>query len=293
MKVMVLGANGMLGNAIMQSFSQIAGLSFWGTVRSERAKILFPPNLQKNLITGVDVTQIDHLKSLLLEYEPDITINCIGLVKQHADANEAQQAITLNALLPHQLADLTKEMGARLMLISTDCVFSGLKGEAYTENDLADPVDLYGKTKFLGEIANRSHVLTLRTSYIGNEMMGEMPSHGLLEWFLSQSQSVKGFTRAIYSGLPTVVLSSLIRDTLLSRPDLSGLYHVSSEPISKYNLLQLLNIQFEKQLEVVPDDQLEINRSLDSTRLLNVTGFRAPSWEAMIHTMYLDRISHV
>ena len=169
-------------------------------------------------------------------------------------------------------------------------MFSGKKGTAYLESDSPDPVDLYGRTKLLGELGDAPHELTLRTSYIGNEFES---TNGLLEWFLAQNGPISGYTKAIYSGLPTVILADLIRDQVLKIPQLHGLYHVSSSPISKYNLLNLVATVFEKNIIINPDDRFTIDRSLDSTRFKDATRFVAPSWERMIEKMHQDRIAHV
>ena len=145
------------------------------------------------------------------------------------------QAIPINSLLPHRLARLCELSGARLVHISTDCIFAGDKG-GYLETDPSDAIDLYGRSKFLGEVSYRNSV-TLRTSIIGHELQS---SHGLINWFLAQDKQCKGFSQAIFSGLPTVVLAGIIRDVVIPNEDLFGVYHVASQPISKYNLLKLV-----------------------------------------------------
>lgn len=290
MKVCILGANGMLGNALMYSMASQQDLQLIGTVRSDSAKKYFPSSFAKTIISGIDAENIQSVALLLQKENPDVIINSIGLVKQIENGSDPIRAIGFNAMLPHQLSKICQSIGARLIHISTDCVFSGNKGGAYLETDNPDPVDLYGRTKLLGELGTASHELTLRTSYIGNEFEG---ANGLLEWFLKQNGPISGYTKAIYSGLPTVILADLIRDRVLKMPQLHGLYHVSSSPISKYNLLNLVATVFEKKIIINSDDRLIIDRSLDSTRFKDATGFITPSWEQMIEKMYQDRIAHV
>lgn len=290
MKVLVLGANGMLGNACMNYFHGVSGIKLIGTIRSEPDLNLFQPKIRGLIISNIDIVDIDIRQSLFERERPDVVINCIGLVKQAKGASDIARMIALNSLLPHQLAKHCDQFESRLIQVSTDCVFSGLKGSTYLESDIPDAIDIYGRTKFLGEIANKPNVLTIRTSYIGNELQG---SNGLLEWFLSQDKECEGFTKAIYSGLPTIILMQLIENVLLKHSSLSGLYQVASSPISKFNLLQLIARIFKKQISIIPDEGLIIDRSLDGSRFESVTGFIAPPWEEMVKKMYLDRIANV
>ena len=260
-KVLVLGASGMLGNAVLRLFAQSAGYEVVGSARSTSTLRLLPEELSDRVICGVDVEHIDSLTSLFAKARPDVVINCIGLVKQLAEADDPLVAIPINALLPHRLARLCDVAGARLVHVSTDCVFSGARG-MYTEADLPDAKDLYGRSKYLGEV-DYPHAITLRTSIIGHELAG---AHSLVGWFLSQRDTVKGFTRAIFSGLPTVELARVIRDHVLPYPELRGLYHVSAEPINKFDLLMLIAKAYGKTIDITTDDTLVIDRSLDSSR---------------------------
>ena len=184
-------------------------------------------------------------------------------------------------MLPHRLARLCQLVGARLVHISTDCVFDGARGR-YLESDPSDAKDLYGRSKYLGEVAY-GHTLTLRTSIIGHELSS---AHGLVGWFLAQQGRVKGYTRAIFSGLPTVELACMVRDVVVPRPDLHGLYHVASQPIAKYDLLLLLAKVYGKKIEVIPDEAVVIDRSLDATRWREATGYVAPNWNALVNAMH-------
>lgn len=281
MKVLVLGVTGMLGNAMFRVLSEQSDLRVFGSARNASARRYFHEQWQPNILGGVDVENHDSLVRLFGEVRPDVVINCVGLVKQLADADDPLQAIPINALLPHRLAALCRAGGARFIHISTDCVFSGTKG-GYLESDFADADDLYGRSKFLGEVAY-PHSITLRTSIIGHELSG---ARSLVNWFLAQQGTIKGFTRAVFSGQPTVVLAGVVRDHVLPRPDLSGLYHVAAAPINKYDLLRLVAQIYRKDIEIVADERLVIDRSLDASRFREVTGYRAPSWEEMIQSMY-------
>ena len=281
MRVLVLGASGMLGNAVVRVLSEEADWQVYGTVRAESSKRFFKPFIVERLVAGVDVEQQDSLIQTFIRTRPDVVINCIGLVKQLAEANNPLQAVPINTLLPHKLARLCDLSGARLVHMSTDCVFSGFKG-GYCESDASDANDLYGKSKFLGEV-DYPNAITLRTSIIGSELQS---SHGLVGWFLSQQDSCKGYTRAIFSGLPTVVLAKIIRDIVIPHPELRGVYHVASNPISKYDLLKIVAQVYGISIEITPDDRLVIDRSLNGERFREATGYITPEWQEMIKLMY-------
>lgn len=281
MRVMVLGASGMLGNAMIRVLSEKTGWQIYGTVRTESSKRLFRADIAERLFSGVDVEHQDSLLQAFIRVRPDIAINCVGLIKQLVDADDPLQAIPINSLLPHRLSKLCELSGARLVHMSTDCVFAGVKG-GYTENDPSDAKDLYGKSKFLGEV-DYPHAITLRTSIIGHELQS---THGLIGWFLSQKGRCKGYKRAIFSGLPTVALAQIIRDVVIPRPDLFGVYHVAAQPISKYDLLRLVADVYGKSIEIVPDDQLVIDRSLNADRFKQATGYVAPEWPELIKLMH-------
>ena len=281
MRILVLGAGGMLGNAMMRVLNEEENIQVYGTMRSEGQKRLFQADIADRLIGGVDVGQQDSLMSAFVRVCPDVVVNCIGLVKQLAEADDPLQAVPINTLLPHRLARLCDLAGARLIHMSTDCVFSGARG-GYRESDASDATDLYGRTKYLGEV-DYPHAITLRTSIIGHELQS---SHGLVGWFLSQQGKCKGYTRAIFSGLPTVVLAQIIRDVVIRHPELHGVYHVAAVPISKYDLLNLVAKAYGKQIEIVPDDDLVIDRSLDASRFREATGCVVPGWDEMIKLMH-------
>ena len=281
MKIVVLGVTGMLGNAMFRMLSEDAQLDVYGAVRNPEAKRFFAPELAAKFITLLNVESDAALEQLFATEKPDMVINCVGLVKQLADAKEPLLAVPMNTLLPHKLAALCKDFGARLVHISTDCVFSGKKGH-YVESDFADADDLYGRSKYLGEV-DYPHAITLRTSIIGHELSG---NRSLVNWFLSQEGPVKGFTKAIFSGLPTVELSRVVRDYVLKQPELHGLYHVAAEPINKYDLLTLVAGVYDKQIEITPDDGFVIDRSLNAARFQEATGYVSPAWPELIKRMH-------
>jgi dTDP-4-dehydrorhamnose reductase len=281
MRVLVLGATGMLGNTMVRLLAQSDCISVIAAVRSAESAKLFQSELQVQFVSSVEAENPDSLADLVTRTHPDVIINCIGLVKQVADVKNVMASVPVNTLLPHRLARLANLIGGRLIHFSTDCVFSGEKGN-YIETDRVDATDVYGMSKSLGEVSG-DHAVTLRTSIIGHEIRGRL---GLLEWFLAQRGTVKGFTRAVFSGFPTVELARIVRDYVLPRPDLTGLYHVSAEPIAKYNLLNLIATEYGKSITIVPDDELVIDRSLNSDRFRVATGYKPPSWPELIASMH-------
>ncbi|WP_460139907.1 dTDP-4-dehydrorhamnose reductase family protein [Pseudomonas sp. S2_E01] len=284
-RVLVLGVTGMLGNAVFRVFSADAGHETWGTLRSAAALRNFPLQTHKRLLIGVDALDQDALTAAFSRVRPDVVINCVGLIKHLADAKDPLTALPINAMLPHRLARLCELSGARLIHVSTDCVFSGRKG-GYLESDASDAEDLYGKSKYIGELHDLPHAITLRTSIIGHELGS---SHALVDWFLSQQGSVKGFTKAIFSGLPTVELARVMKDFVVPHMSLNGLYHVAAEPIAKFDLLGLVASEYGKQIDIRPDDALVIDRSLNGSRFREVTGYVAPGWSELIRKMNTDR----
>lgn len=280
-RVLVLGANGMLGNAVLRLFAESFGYQVFGTVRSSGALRYLPIDLHPCVITGIDVENSDSLTRLFAEVHPGVVINCVGLVKQLPRGDDPLAAIAINALLPHRLARLCEVAGARLVQMGTDCIFSGAKG-LYTEADVSDATDLYGRSKYLGEVSY-PHTITLRTSVIGHELDG---AHSLIGWFLAQTGNIKGYRRAIFSGLPTVEMARVIRDYVIPHPELHGVYHISAAPINKFDLLTLVAQIYGKAIDIRADDQLVVDRSLDSTRFQLATGYVAPGWPELIKLMY-------
>ena len=233
---------------------------------------------------GVEVFDFDSVVRVLADVQPQVIINCIGIVKQLPTAHDPVISLAVNSLFPHRLMNLCRASRARLIHISTDCVFNGRRGR-YTEADVSDAEDLYGRSKYLGEV-DAPGCLTLRTSIIGRELQ---TASGLVEWFLSRrGQTVKGYRQAIYSGFTTQALARIIADVIERQPELSGVYQVSSEPITKYDLLQLIRAEMNLPITIEADDTVRIDRSLNSARFRSVTGFTPPAWHEMIREMAHD-----
>jgi len=286
MRILVLGVTGMLGNSIIRAFENTRYTVF-GTLRNIDDLEYFSTSISKNLITDVDITNQDKLIEIFGIVKPKIVINCIGIVKQLKTASDPLTILPINSMLPHRLSHVCQLTNARLIHISTDCVFSGKKG-SYCENDLCDAEDLYGKSKLIGELSQYSHEVTLRTSIIGH---GLQSSHALVSWFLAQTQTVQGYTKAFFSGLPTIVLAEIIRDFVIPNKNISGLYHVASKSISKYELLHLIAKIYNKTISIQPNDTVSIDRSLNADKFNHVTGYAPPTWEVLIQKMHNEYLS--
>jgi len=282
MRILVLGVTGMLGNAVFKSMSLDARYDVYGTLRKKELSSHFSESDQLNLVGPVDVLDLNNLTVVIDQIRPDVIINCVGLIKQLDNAKDPLIVLPINTLFPHRLAKLCEEREIRLVHISTDCVFNGRKGQ-YKEQDISDAEDLYGKSKYMGELHDKANAITLRTSIIGHELN----SHdSLVDWFLSQSGQIKGYTKAIFSGLPTIELARVISDFVLPNKALSGLYHVSAEPIDKYSLLNLIADQYGKEIGIIADEQVQIDRSLNSEKFKQATGYFPPAWPELVAKMY-------
>ena len=280
MKVLVIGASGMIGSTVLSVLSEKSEWDVFGTVRHEGAMRHFRPEISERIVAGVDLDNHDQIVRVFSSVRPDVVVNCAGLTKHRPEASDPLASIALNSLMPHRLAEIGKLSGARLIHVSTDCVFSGVKG-SYTETDLPDATDVYGRSKILGEV-DCEHAITLRTSTIGHEFSSK---HGLLEWFLSQEGECSGYKKAVFSGLPTSVFAEVVRDYVIPNPQLAGLYHISAAPIDKFTLLGLIAEAYEKKISIVPDERLVIDRSLDSSRFESATGYSAEDWPRLIRAM--------
>jgi len=289
-KILILGGTGMLGHVLFRQLSKRPEYAVYTTVRNySAAKKYFSPELvDKIRLDEVDADNFDTIIRALASIQPDVVINCIGLIKQLPITNDPLSAITVNSQLPHRISLVCRAAKARMIHLSTDCIFNGKKG-MYTESDIPDAEDIYGRTKYLGEVTY-PHCLTLRTSFIGHELKGK---YGLVEWFLAQNGKIRGFTKAIYSGLPTTEIARIIDDYVLPNPDLNGVYHVSSEPISKYDLLKLIAAKYSKDIEIEPDKDFVQDRSIDSEIFRSKTGYIPPSWPELVDLMHKDYIAHM
>ncbi|MDR7271852.1 dTDP-4-dehydrorhamnose reductase [Pelomonas saccharophila] len=280
-RLLVMGANGMLGNAVLRWLAADPNFEVFGSVRRPEAAMALRARMPGvNLVENVDASQVASLRRLFEDVKPQVVINCIGVVKQLAGADDPSIAIPINAMLPHRLARLCQHHGARLIHISTDCVFSGSRG-AYTEDDEPDADDLYGRSKLMGEVS-QPYAVTLRTSIIGHELQS---GHGLVGWFTAQTGAVKGFSRAIFSALPTVELARVIQQHVIPHPELSGTYHVGAEAISKYEVLSLVANEYGSRAVLQSDADLVMDRSLISDRFNRASGYQPPSWPELVRRM--------
>jgi dTDP-4-dehydrorhamnose reductase len=280
MKILILGGSGMLGHRLWITLQEKHDV--WITSREVVSTIPAVSEFPRERIrTDVDARVFDQVSRALASIQPDLVINCIGLIKQLGHiAQDPLFSISINALLPHRISLICRVSKIRMIHISTDCVFSGDNGN-YKEDNVADATDIYGRTKYLGEV-HYPHCVTLRTSIVGREIKGKL---GLVEWFLAQEKEVNGFTKAIFSGLTTNEFSRIIADYVIPNSDLSGLYHVSSEPISKFDMLNIAKESFNKKVKINPYDDFVIDRSLDSSKFKSETGYSPPTWPEMISEM--------
>jgi len=283
MNILILGATGMLGHKLMQELS--TRFKVVGTVRGHAKTYEEHPVLgQMDLLGEVDAECFDSVKRVILSVRPSVIINCIGIIKQLPAAKDPLPSITINALFPHRLAKLSREAGIRLIHISTDCVFSGVKGN-YQESDVADANDLYGRTKLLGEVV-RGNCLTLRTSLIGRELER---FQSLIEWFLCQNKKViRGYKRAVFSGFTTNAFAEIISLIITKHPPMEGIWHVASEPISKFELLSLVRDFYGLEIQIESDERFVCDRSLNANRFGQNTGFVPPPWRSMVEGMVQD-----
>lgn len=286
MLILILGGDGMLGHKVLQVLSRRSDrvcCSIRGSLDTPllRRTGLFPP---ERTLEGVDALDLGALRARITGLRPDWIVNCIGVIKQREAARLAIPSITINALLPHLLADWSSQWGGRVVHFSTDCVFSGRRG-AYTEADVSDAEDLYGRSKFLGEV-DAGNALVLRTSIIGRELSRFA---SLLEWFLSQQQGpLRGYRRALWSGVTTGWLAGLVGRVIDVHPDLHGLYQVASQPIDKWSLLTMLRDAYGLTTRIDPDDTLAIDRTLSGRRFEEATGIVVPTWPDLIGELISD-----
>ena len=280
MRILILGGDGMLGHRLLKHLweNHEVGVTLrLGPSGYERYGLFD----EGNSYYGVEVLDRDKLEQVVADFRPEAVVNAVGIVKQRGTAKEAIPSLEINSLLPHRLALLCRVAGARLVHVSTDCVFSGRRGN-YAEEDLPDAEDLYGRTKLLGEVSEPGSI-TLRTSIIGLELSRKT---GLIEWFLAQKGEIRGFRRAIYTGVTTAELSRVIEHILIEHPDLHGVWQVASEPINKHDLLvRFSEILGREDVRIVPDDAVKIDRSLSGVAFGRATGYSAPGWSEMLQEL--------
>jgi dTDP-4-dehydrorhamnose reductase len=237
------------------------------------------------VVEGVDTARLDSVTAAIGDIRPDVLLNCVGLVKQRAESKDAVLAVETNSLLPHRLSLVCSAAGARLIHLSTDCVFSG-RGGPYTQESVPDPVDLYGRSKLLGETP-LGPALTLRTSIVGRQLTGHT---SLFDWVLSQRGCrVRGFRRALYTGLTTEALARVIGLLIENHPGLSGVWQVASDPINKYELVCELSRRLGLEMTVDADDDFFCDRRLDGKPFESETGITVPSWQEMLDDFVADQ----
>ena len=287
-KILILGAAGMLGHKLCQRLPG-QGYEVVATVRQTRERYAPYKEVfgQTRLVEGIDAMNFESLAALVKKEKPFAVVNCVGLIKQHREAENRLLAIALNSYLPHRLDALCADEGARLVHFSTDCVFSGHKGQ-YRESDLSDAEDVYGRSKYLGETEGPAgDAVTLRSSIIGRELIG--PKHGLFEWFLGQrGKRIGGFTKAIYTGFTTIEMARIVAKVLAAQKPLRGVYQVASAPISKFDLLALLREIGGYPVEIDANREFACDRSLVMNRFTEETGYVAPAWKPMLEEMIAD-----
>lgn len=287
MKILVLGGTGMIGHRMWASLN-LLGHNVYATCRAKNIdQFLSIPgiNLEKCFLE-VDVLDYLKLESIIQKVKPEIILNCVGVVKQLKESQNAITSIELNSLHPHKLAKISSKNSSRMIQFSTDCVFSGTKGQ-YKENDLQDADDLYGRSKILGEINDQQHILTMRTSTVGREIN---PHGGLIEWFLSQSgKTIKGFSQAIYSGMPTHSLAKYIHNYILPNEEIFGVYHIATEPINKFDLLNLVKEALNIDIKILKEDGFVMKRDLNPSKFLQKTNAPLLKWSDLVDDLKIDQ----
>lgn len=284
LSIIVIGSTGLIGSTIFKYLSGNSNFSVTGTIRNPLNKRFFLPLQASKLISHHQVSDFNKWNETFKKIKPEVVINCLGITKHLEGGNDPLVTIPVNAYFPHYLNFLCQEYCARLIHISSDCVFSGCRG-GYLESDTCDAEDFYGKSKALGEVTQGT-AITLRTSTIGHELQS---AYGLLDWFLYQKDSCQGFKKAYFSGVPTIELARIIEQYVLPNSQLQGLYHVGAHKISKFDLLTQIAREYGKKIEIIPNVTFKIDRSLDSSRFYDATGYEPPSWKQLIKEMHLSK----
>ncbi|QWD91105.1 SDR family oxidoreductase [Polynucleobacter sp. MWH-Braz-FAM2G] len=285
MNVLILGVTGLIGSTLARYLAQDKQMQVFGSTRKSEFNAGLVGLENDHIYKNINIEDIDSLVAMLEKSMPSIVINCAGITKHLMESNNPIAVLPINSIFPHRLGKLCGLMGIRLIQISSDCVFSGATG-SYTEESIADALDLYGRSKAFGEIANQCNCITLRTSTIGHEIETR---HGLLEWFLHQKSICSGFGKAIFSGLTSFELAKVIKNFVIPNQAIYGLYNIAAEPISKYDLLCLIANVYHKDVMIVKNDEFVIDRSLIPEKFFKSTGYKAPSWINMISDMYNAR----
>ncbi len=283
MRILILGANGMFAKELIRSLKD-SDFSIYGSSRSQEVPL---ENEYFKPINKVNVLNIESVKHAIEKVKPECVLNLVGITKYKKSSME--DFVQVNSLAPHQIAGICEKKSIRFIQISTDCVFLGDRGN-YLDEDKPDAIDLYGRTKGLGEISYLKNTLTVRTSFIGHN---EFSKDGLLEWFLEQKGSCSGYTTALYSGLTTVELSNVFKNYILNNPSLNGIFNVSGPKLSKYDLLKQISKIYKKEIKISESSDWVIDRSLDSKKFEKATGYHPPAWDSMIEEMYYKSKNNV
>ena len=288
MNILVLGASGMIGSTLVNTLSSNSNYNVFGTIKNNNIKVKSSIFNKVNLINNINLKKFNKLEQLFDEVKPDFVINCVGLIKSSKSGLDPMEVIPINSLFPHNISKLCYIYKSKFIQVSTDCVFSGLVG-GYKETSIPDPIDLYGKSKLLGETLNENDLI-IRTSLVGHEIRNK---NGLLEWFLNQKNMCHGYENAIFSGFTTLGFANVIDEILSNYYELSGLYHISSNPISKLDFLNKIALRYEKEINIIKKTMPKVNRSLNSSLFDKKTGIKIDEWDTMIETMFLKKDLYV
>ena len=283
MKILILGSNGLVGNTISRYFFEKENYQTIAILRDYSKLKLFHKKFHQKFLVIENILDYEKTKKIIKSVKPDILINCLGITNKEITNNPKQieKFIIINSLFPHWLQRLCSNIDARLIHFSTDCIFSGKKG-FYSEKDIPDPPDIYGRSKLLGEL-NYENTLTIRKSVIGHELASK---NGLLEWFLAQNNCVQGYKNVIFSGITVLELARLIDTYIIPRSDLKGILNISGQSISKFDLLKILANVYNKSIEIIPNESMNINRTLNGSQFNKLTGYRISPWSSLIKSMY-------
>ena len=285
MRILILGGSGLIGNRLVRTLDEVADV--FATTRKDDSDG-FPKKLLKRnkWITKFEASDFKLVEKKIRESKPDVLINCVGDTKRGLFPKDLSSQMQINSLLPHFLNSLAIDLGVRLVHLSTDCVFSGGKGN-YSETFVPDAIDVYGRFKADGEFCNPFN-LTLRTSFVGREINSFT---NLFEWARrNQNRKIQGFKNVVYSGFTTLAFSTIVKEIIFEKQNLTGLWNVASKPISKLDLLVMLNDSLKYNLDIESNDEVVLNRSLNSEEFKKSTQICIPSWAKMIEDYALDDI---
>ena len=281
MKILILGSTGLLGNTFTKYFLDREYFQTFATIRDHSKIKFFNKKYHEKFVYIKNVLDKRETEKIIKNLKPDVLINCLGITnKKKFISNQSEEFININSLLPYRLQRICADMGSRLIHFSTDCIFSGNKG-FYSENQIPDPPDLYGKSKLLGEL-DFENTLTIRKSVIGHELISR---NGLLEWFLYQNKFVEGYKNVIFSGTTVLELAILIEKYIIPRSDLKGILNISGESISKFDLLKIIADIYNKKIDIIPNELIKLDRSLDGSQFTKLTGYRPKPWPLLIKAM--------